>query len=183
MQTVPGFTVEAYRNRPIRLETLTEVIVKKIRYRTAITARDVFDLACVSRREPQMSHILAREIGDLLPGLQAAFEARRFTPDSIARAVRPMEAFRTVVGTAVDDVRQLLAEVGEAGDLSDEERLAASYVASGPRDETDQWMWDGVSAEETAARRSLIERWSLGASKWPSKSVAPCPCPVRERTG
>ncbi len=163
MQTVPGFSVETYRTRTVRLETLTEVIVKKVRYRTAITARDVFDMACVDRCEPLLPHILAREIGDLLSGLTAAFEERKFTPDRIAKAVRPMAAFRHVVGTAVDDVRQLLAKIREAGDLSDEETLAATYVAAGRRDETQQWVWDGISAEETAARRSLIARWHSGS--------------------
>lgn len=165
LQTVPGFTLETYRTRTIRLETLTEVIVKKIRYRTAITARDIFDIACVNRCEPLLSHILAREVGDLTPALHAAFEARQFTADSIAKAVRPMEAFGNVVSLAVDEVRQLIAEIGKAGDLSDEEQLAATYVATGRRDAAQQWVWDSVSAEETAARRCLINRWS-SSGRW-----------------
>jgi hypothetical protein len=160
LQTVPGFTLEPYRNRTIRLETLTEVIVKKIRYRTAITARDVFDIACVNRCEPLLPHILAREVGDLLPGLHEAFEARKFTANSLATAVRPMEAFRDVVSSAVDEVRQLIAEIRDAGDLSDEEKLAAAYLASGRRDERQQWVWEGVGPDETAARRSLVDRWT-----------------------
>ena len=46
LQTEPGFTARPYRDRQIAVETLTEVIVKKIRFRSArFTARDVYDLA------------------------------------------------------------------------------------------------------------------------------------------
>ena len=46
LQTEPGFTARPYRDRQIAVETLTEVIVKTIRFRSArFTARDVYDLA------------------------------------------------------------------------------------------------------------------------------------------
>ena len=48
--TVPGFVSFAYKEREVAVETPQEIIVKKIRYRTArFTPRDVFDLACAER--------------------------------------------------------------------------------------------------------------------------------------
>ena len=82
LQTDPGFTWERYRNREVALETLEEVIVKKIRYRSArFTARDVFDLAVVARAAPAIVEVLASEVADALPRLKSVIEASPLSKD------------------------------------------------------------------------------------------------------
>ena len=50
LQTEPGFTLETFRGRTVALETIEEVIIKKIRYRAAqFTPRDAFDLVCAAQ--------------------------------------------------------------------------------------------------------------------------------------
>ena len=67
LQTEPGYTWETYRGRTVAIETLEEVIVKKIRYRSArFTARDVFDLAAVAEAYPDLPAVLTAEVPDAL---------------------------------------------------------------------------------------------------------------------
>lgn len=71
LQTDPGFTPELFRGRSVALETIEEVIVKKIRYRAAqFTPRDAFDLACCAQVQPGLAATIAREAGDALPRLR-----------------------------------------------------------------------------------------------------------------
>ena len=71
LQTEPGFTLENFRGRSVALETVEEVIVKKIRYRAAqFTPRDAFDLACCARVQPGLAAMIAREADDALPRLR-----------------------------------------------------------------------------------------------------------------
>lgn len=67
LQTEPGYTWIDYKGRAIALETLDEVIVKKIRFRSArFTARDIFDLAAVGEGSPTLPETLASEVPDAL---------------------------------------------------------------------------------------------------------------------
>ena len=67
LQTEPGFTALPYRDRQIAVETLGEVIVKTIRFRSArFTARDVYDLAAVAEASPDLPNVLAAEVPDAL---------------------------------------------------------------------------------------------------------------------
>ena len=71
LQTDPGFTLESFRGRSVALETVEEVIVKKIRYRAAqFTPRDAFDLACCAQVQPGLAAVIAREASDALPRLR-----------------------------------------------------------------------------------------------------------------
>lgn len=71
LQTDPGFTPESFRGRSVALETIEEVIVKKIRYRAAqFTPRDAFDLACCAQVQPGLAAVIAREASDALPRLR-----------------------------------------------------------------------------------------------------------------
>ena len=75
LQTSPGFTVEMFRGRPVALETVDEVIVKKVRYlRGRFTPRDAFDLACAAQANPEVIVAMAREVPDALPRLGVALD-------------------------------------------------------------------------------------------------------------
>ncbi len=104
LQTEPGFTLERFRDRGIALETLDEVIVKKIRFRAAqFTSRDVFDLAAVGRHHARLSHVLASEVADALPRLKAVVAARAQNPAALAAGVRPTAAFQDLCATAHEE--------------------------------------------------------------------------------
>ena len=96
LQTAPGFAIESFRGRPVALETLEEVVVKKIRYRAAqFSMRDVFDLACVAQSLSSLPGILAGECGDALLRLAARLEALQQRGDTgLARHVRATPAWR-----------------------------------------------------------------------------------------
>ena len=73
-------TVRRMYGREVQLETLVETIAKRIWYRAAsFTARDVFDFACVARREPaallRIEDILAARRTILLQRLEEREDA------------------------------------------------------------------------------------------------------------
>lgn len=118
LQTDPGFTWEQYRDRVIALETLEEVVVKKVRFRAAsFTARDIFDLAAVARAEPGLVKTLAVEVADALPRLKAIIEARAKRPGDFQREIRPRDGFvdllATASGAAMSIVECAIATSGE----------------------------------------------------------------------
>lgn len=104
LQTTPGFTLEKYRNRAIALETLDEVIVKKIRFRAAqFTSRDIFDLAAVGRHDNRLAKVLAAEVADALPRLRAVIEARRARQIAMSAEIRATPAFIDLLDRACDE--------------------------------------------------------------------------------
>lgn len=120
LQTDPGFTWEAYRNRDVALETLEEVIVKRIRFRSArFTARDIFDLAAVARATPAIVDVLASEVADALPRLKAALQARPESPDSLRNELRPTKEFEDLLAVAHVDAIRIVDAAIEAGRPSD----------------------------------------------------------------
>ncbi len=124
LQTEPGYSLERFRGRQIALETLAEVIVKKIRYRSGVfTSRDIFDLAAVGRVEPNIATVLAKETIDALPRLQAVITARHETHPVLGAEIRPRKPFEdlrteayheaeALVRAALDHYRGLEAENG-----------------------------------------------------------------------
>lgn len=116
LQTDPGFTWERYRDRDVALETLEEVIVKKIRFRSArFTARDVFDLAAVARAAPAIAEVLAAEVADALPRLKAVIQARPVSKDSLRSELRPTNEFEDLAATAYDSALRIVDAAIEAG--------------------------------------------------------------------
>lgn len=115
LQTAPGFTWERYRNREVALETLEEVIVKKIRYRSArFTARDVFDLAAVARAAPAIIEVLASEVADALPRLKAVIQASPRRKDLLRSELRPTKEFEDLVAVAHDSAIRIVDAAIEA---------------------------------------------------------------------
>ena len=95
LQTDPGFTWERYRDRDVALETLEEVIVKKIRFRSArFTARDLFDLAAVARATPAIVNVLASEVADALPRLESGPPGPLREPELLAKRTSSNERIR-----------------------------------------------------------------------------------------
>lgn len=71
LQTAPGFSWIDHNGRMIALETLEEVIIKKIRFRShAFTPRDVYDLAAVALEVERLAEVMAEETPDALPRLR-----------------------------------------------------------------------------------------------------------------
>jgi hypothetical protein len=102
LQTEPGCTFELFRNRIIALETTEEVIVKKIRYRSAtFTSRDIFDLAAASRANPHLAMTLAHEVADVLPRLKSVIKTTSAGhPTAIRESIRAMPEFQPLLDTA-----------------------------------------------------------------------------------
>jgi hypothetical protein len=108
LQTAPGFSIENYKGRAIALETIEEVIVKKVRYRAARFApRDVFDLACAAQTVPGLATLLRDEVGDALPRLAVAVEALGAI-DFAAIELRESSAWRSLKTSALDVVRETI---------------------------------------------------------------------------
>lgn len=112
LQTVPGYTWETYRDRTVAIETLEEVIVKKIRYRSArFTARDVFNLAAVVGSCPELASVLAAEVPDALARTSEVVElhARRGL-ESIEAAIMLTPHGRNVLPRTFELARRVLEE-------------------------------------------------------------------------
>jgi Nucleotidyl transferase AbiEii toxin, Type IV TA system len=123
LQSDPGFTWERYRNREVALETLEEVIVKKIRYRSArFTARDVFDLAAVARAAPAIVEVLASEVADALPRLKAVIQADPVSKGLLRSELRPTKEFEDLVTIAHDSAIRIVDAAIEAGRRSTGDR-------------------------------------------------------------
>ena len=118
LQTTPGFTWERYRNRDIALETLAEVIVKKIRFRSAtFTSRDIFDLAAVGKCDPAIVGILASEVYDALPRLRTVIHERSKLRGRLGMEIRPTKKFEGLIDTAFSDAIEVVDAAIEWGGL------------------------------------------------------------------
>jgi hypothetical protein len=109
LQTDPGYTLERFRGREIALETLAEVIVKKIRYRSgSFTSRDIFDLAAVGRVDATIVKILSQETRDALPRLQTVIAARRAAHPVLGDEIRPTSKFEDLRITAYREASAII---------------------------------------------------------------------------
>ncbi|KQT18695.1 hypothetical protein ASG40_16675 [Methylobacterium sp. Leaf399] len=118
LQTEPGFAWKDIDGRPIAVETPEEVIVKKIRFRSArLTARDVFDLAAVAATHNGLAETLARDVPDALARTRESLELQASRgQDVLARSVVPTPSGRAYLDDAFGMARRVLAA---AADLSD----------------------------------------------------------------
>lgn len=112
LQTEPGYAWHVIDGRRIAVELPEEVIVKKIRFRSArFTARDVFDLAAVARTRPGLSAILALEVPDALHRTRESLDlhARRGL-DALGASISPTASFSGLIHEAFSIGRDVLTE-------------------------------------------------------------------------
>ncbi len=110
LQTEPGYGWRNHGPRRIPVETPEEVIVKKIRFRSArFTARDVFDLAAVANARPGLAALLAQEVADALLRTREALElqAARGT-EALAQSIVPTPSSAGLVAETFSIGRRVL---------------------------------------------------------------------------
>lgn len=97
----------------IDLETIAEIITKKVRFRGAqIKPRDIFDIAAAARLHRKDVVDALRIYKDDVAATLAAID--RLNPDFIHATIAALAikgAYRTVAGTALDDARELLGSI------------------------------------------------------------------------
>ena len=111
LQTEPGFQWRRLRDHDVAIETPEEIIVKKIRYRSAsFTPRDAFDLAAVGRDRPDLPAVLAREVPDTLRRLGESLRIleRNGTKD-LRKAITPIGRGIDLVPDAYGRAREIIA--------------------------------------------------------------------------
>jgi hypothetical protein len=141
VQTTSGFTLEAFRDRAIALETPQEVIAKKLRFRSAsFSVRDAFDLAAVARADPNALVIATIETADALRRVRdvlARHIDRGVDPTAL---IKPRPAFAPLVPTCLnvalaETEKAITRENGPFASLNIRERqlvtLAATAVKTG----------------------------------------------------
>lgn len=111
LRTDPGFTSWKYENRKLPLETVAEVLAKKLHWRGSVAlARDVFDLAAAWRLNPD----------SLCQAIEAEPDGARRVADQITRrgkriarelplAIRPTPIGQEILGNI--DLLALAAEL------------------------------------------------------------------------
>jgi hypothetical protein len=105
--TEPGFVPLQYRGREVALETPTEIIAKKIRYRAAtFTPRDVFDLAATNRSQGNMDKVVATYAPDMVEILIDRISTMR--PASSASVVVPTPEFADLLTKANSEALAIL---------------------------------------------------------------------------
>jgi hypothetical protein len=115
LQTEPGYSIEQYKGRSIALETIEEVIVKKVRFRAQrFTHRDAFDLAAVARDHASIKELLVTEVGDRL--LLLAHSVKSLLNDTGSTVpIRPTAAYQDLASNylsfAYDIVHEALGEM------------------------------------------------------------------------
>lgn len=112
LQTKPGYAWRGLCGRPIAVETPEEVVVKKIRFRSArFTARDVFDLAAVAEARPDLSATLAGEVPDALARTLESLDLQaKRGAEALARSVTPTPASAGILQDAFAIGRRVLEE-------------------------------------------------------------------------
>ena len=110
LQTAPGYTWLDQNGRPIALETLEEVIVKKIRFRSVrFAARDIFDLAAVAQACAALPTVLAAEVPDALKRTREAVDIQADRgADTIRDAVIATHQGEWLVDACVGIARETL---------------------------------------------------------------------------
>lgn len=129
LQTIPGFTAETFRGRSIALETSDEVMVKKLRYRSAnFTHRDAFDLACILRAKPETALTLASEVGDTIP--RAKLALRSLSNETMRSAVRATPAFKDILDDPISRAKTGLDQIAWLRDNPISEESARAIARS-----------------------------------------------------
>lgn len=116
LQTEPGFVWMDVDGRAIAVETPEEVIVKKVRFRSArFTARDVFDLAAVAAARGGLADILARDVPDAIARTQESLELQaKRGQDALVRSVMTTPSGAERLEDAFDVARDVLAVAAKA---------------------------------------------------------------------
>lgn len=179
LQTVPGFSVETFRNRQIALETISEVMVKKLRYRSAsFTLRDAFDLACVLKAKPETVLTLAAEVADTIPRAKLALSS--LSNEKVRTVVRAMPAFADVLLNPVDRAKSGLDQIEWLRDNPISEQSASTIAQTiatvewfepGSRPGLVRFGWEGPAkshehdllavfeARPIEAKAALLDAW------------------------
>lgn len=106
-------TRQAIEGEEVDLETVAEIIAKKIHYRGAtIKPRDIFDIAAAARRDrDSIIKTLKRHKDDVAKTLSAI---ERLKPDFVNATIAELAikgSFRPIVGMALDDATELLKSI------------------------------------------------------------------------
>lgn len=111
LQTSPGYSWTSFRDRRFALETAEEVVVKKIRYRSArFTGRDLYDLAVVADACPELPRVLAVEVPDALSRVRARIEMHiQAGIETFGQSIVETPSYRTFVPRAFGIARAALA--------------------------------------------------------------------------
>lgn len=111
--TAPGVTKQAVEDEEVDLETVAEVITKKVHYRGAsIKPRDIFDIAAASRADRDAVVKALRTYKDDVAKTLTAIE--RLSPDFVNTTIADLaikERFKPVVKTALKEATDLLRSV------------------------------------------------------------------------
>lgn len=201
--TEPGFSREAFRGRTVALETIDEVMVKKLRYRShSFTLRDAFDLACVAKSKPETILTLAKEISDTIP--RATLALSSLSNEKVRIAVRPSPAFRDVLEDPIDQAKEALKNIAwfrdnpiskDASDIIEYAVSAVTWFKPGRRPGTVNFGWDDPTKSHDPdmlavfkdrsleAKAALLKAWRLRDPQafhdWDARGR---PAATRERT-
>ena len=112
--TSPASTAETVHGEPLELETVVEIIAKKIRHRgSMITPRDIFDIAAAGEKH---ADAVVAELRKLKSSVDQAISAlEKFNPEFVRQAnselaVKP--AFAAVAESASERAKEILLAVG-----------------------------------------------------------------------
>lgn len=167
LQTLPGFSSEIFRGRTIALETIEEVMVKKLRYRAAqFTLRDAFDLACVLRAKPEIALALATEAGDTVPRAKLALNS--LSDEKVRSAVRADPAFGDILSNPIELAQKGLDRIAFLKDNPISEHIleeiaeAATTVdrfGPGARVGSIRLTWDNPALKFDEEKISIFYKW------------------------
>lgn len=112
LQTEPGYHRRRIDGRDVALETPQEVVVKKLRFRSAtFSARDVFDLAAVAIAYSDLASVLAEEAGDTLPRVREAVRIHRMEgAEALGRSVKVTARGRNLLPLVFDAADRVLTD-------------------------------------------------------------------------
>lgn len=172
LQTSPGYTQEIFRSRPIALETVAEVIVKKIRYRGAnFTPRDAFDLACACQEKPEILVTIAYETEDALPRLAQGLNilAGR-APEAVKAQVRATPRFASIrddaVNLANECLRKVLSVLENPATPENTRHMSRiiddiDAITSGTSPGKIKFGWRGIGEAEKQDRLRLLDQYPI----------------------
>ncbi len=111
--TAPSVTKQLIEGEEVDLETVAEIITKKVHYRGAsIKARDIFDVAAASKTDRDAVIGALRAYKDDVAKTLIAIE--RLSPDFVNATISELtikEKFKAVANTALSDAADLLRSV------------------------------------------------------------------------
>jgi len=106
-------TRQAIEGEDVDLETVAEIIAKKIHYRGApIKPRDIFDIAAAARHDRHSIISALKHHKDDVAKTLSAIE--RLKPDFVNATIAELainDSFRPIVGTALGDATELLKSI------------------------------------------------------------------------